>query len=207
MCLIGALSLCCFCLVLLSGSVHLGAYTSIPRVCPSGGLVIVALLVWVTMSAPEPTGLCGSRVLLTICVSPLHVWPPCPPGGVRLLFLILSLLGRYWGISLESECSFLHAHAHACVYPCPSLRAGVFVGRSVCLWRFVRVCVATYFSLCLPICTLVLQWACLTGAQVDLCPAGLWRGGGIVHKQLFIPPSCVLAAGGRQHHLEAPAFS
>lgn len=76
----GAVSLCYFCSVLMSGSVYLGAYTSTLHACPSGGLVIVALLVWVTMSAPEPMGLCGSRVLLpSVCPTCTHVWPPCPP--------------------------------------------------------------------------------------------------------------------------------
>ena len=80
--------------------------------------MIVALLLWGTISALEPTGLCGSRVLLTICVSPLHVWPPCPPGGVRLLFLILSLLRRYWGMSLSLNahfCVFTRTHVCICV--------------------------------------------------------------------------------------------
>lgn len=156
------------------------------------------------MSAPEPMGLWGSGPAYHLCAACTRVWPPCPPGGVRLLSLVLSLLRRYWGMSLSLNA---HSYAHARVCPCPSLRAGVFVGRLVCLWLFVRVCVATCFSLCLSKCTLVLQRVCLTGAQVDLCQAGMWRRGGIFHKQLFTPPSCVLAAGGRHHHLEAPAFS
>ena len=56
--------------------------------------MIIVLLVWVPMSAPASLGLCGSRVLFTICVSPhpLVASPSCsPPGGVGLPFLILDL--------------------------------------------------------------------------------------------------------------------
>lgn len=67
-----AVSLCYFCSVLMSGSVYLGAYRPPFTSVHLEACVIVALLVWVTMSAPEPMGLCGSRVLPLLCVSHLR---------------------------------------------------------------------------------------------------------------------------------------
>lgn len=78
--------------------------------------MIVALLVWVTMSAPEPMGLCGSRVLLPSVCPTCTTWPPVPPGGVRL-FLILSLFYGHWGMSLSLNAS-LCARARVCVCIC-----------------------------------------------------------------------------------------
>lgn len=46
----------------------------------------------------------------------------------------------------------------------PTLRAGFFLGRLVCLTVFFRVCVGTCLRECLFRCTLVLQGVCLMGA-------------------------------------------
>lgn len=109
-------------------------------------------------------------------------------------------------MSLSLNASFACARAECvCVYVSVSFSesGGLCgeVGVSLAVCQGLHCCL---FFLCLSKCTLVLQWVCLTGAQVDLCPGKeCGTEGGLVHKQLFIPPSCVLAAGGRHHHLEA----